>query len=291
MSIATLQPVTPDRPLWAEVDVCGLTHQGLVRATNNDHFLVASFHRTLRVHASSLGDPSGPHETQQRGLLLVVADGVGGEATAGEGAARALSTVSQHLLHETEICSRFAAERQQDAVAFLRESVIKAHQTLRDAGEWAERDHRATTLTMYAAFWPTAFVLHVGDSRLYRYRDGVLERLTTDQTLAQIMIDTGKMSPDTAEHSPLKHVLWSAVGSSDVTPEVVVTDCRREGVVLLCTDGLTKHVSDAEIASHMARHAPTSKTCQALIDLALSRGGSDNVTVVMGRTRQSDDEQ
>jgi serine/threonine protein phosphatase PrpC len=291
MSIATLKSVTAGRPLLAEIDLCGLTHPGLARETNNDHFLVASFHRTMRVHASSLGDVTGSHETQQRGLLLLVADGVGGAANAGEGAARALNTVAQHLLHETEICSQLVAERQQDAVEFLRGSVIKAHETLLEARESGERDHRPTTLTMYAAFWPFAFVLHVGDSRLYRYRDGVLERLTTDQTLAQIMVDTGKMSADTAERSPLKHVLWSAVGSTEVVPEVVVTDCTRRGVVLLCTDGLTKHVSDDEIASHMSRHAPTKKTCKALIDLALSRGGSDNVTVVMGRTRKADDEE
>lgn len=290
MAIATLQAVTAGRPLWAEVDVCGETHCGLVRETNNDHFLVASFHRTMRIHASSLPGATGPDETQQRGLLLLVADGVGGEAIAGDGAARAVNTVAQHLLHETELCSQLVADRQQAAVEYLRESVIKAHQTLVDA-ELRDADHRATTLTMYAAFWPFAFILHVGDSRVYRYRDGVLERLTTDQTMAQTMVDTGVMSPETAEHSPWKHVLWSAVGSTEVVPEVVVTDCTRRGVVLLCTDGLTKHVSDAEIASHLSRHAPTKKTCKALIDLALSRGGSDNVTVVIARTRKTDDEE
>jgi serine/threonine protein phosphatase PrpC len=289
MAITTLQSVTPDRPLMSEIDVCGLTHPGLVRKTNADHFLVATLHRTLRVHASSLGEAIGPQETQQRGLLLLVADGVGGGAGADEGAARAVSTVAQHLLHETEICSQQVSDRQSDAVNNLKESVIKAHQTLREASQSNGRDHRATTLTMYAAFWPFAFVLHVGDSRLYRYRDGVLERLTTDQTVAQMMVDAGAMSADAAERSHLKHVLWSAVGSEEVAPEVVVTDCTRRGVVLLCTDGLTKHVTDEEIATHLSRHTPTEKTCQALIDLALSRGGSDNVTVVLGRTRKPDD--
>jgi serine/threonine protein phosphatase PrpC len=289
VTTATQQSVTHDRPLMAEIDVCGLTHQGLVRATNADHFLVASFHRTMRVHATSLGDAIGPQETQQRGLLLLVADGVGGATGAGEGAARAVTTVAQHILHDTEICSQLVADRRDYAVDHLRESVVKAHQTLVEAGESDEKAHRATTLTMYAAFWPFAFVLHVGDSRLYRLRDGVLERLTTDQTVAQMMIDSGAMSADAAERSPLKHVLWSAVGSSEIVPEVVVTDCTRRGVVLLCSDGLTKHVTDAEIAAHMSRHAPTETTCKALVDLALSRGGTDNVTVVMGRTRKDDD--
>ena len=278
-----------DRPLMAEVDVCGLTHQGLVRPTNADHFLVATLHRTMRVHATSLGGALGPQESEQRGLLMLVADGVGGGAGAGEGAARAVMTVAHHLLHESELCSQLVADRRDFAVDHLRASVAKAHQTLVAASESDDAGPRATTLTMYAAFWPFAFVLHVGDSRLYRYRDGLLERLTTDQTVAQMMVDAGAISPEAAQRSPMRHVLWSAVGSPEVVPEVVVTDCRRGGVVLLCTDGLTKHVSDEEIAAYMARHTPTPVTCQALVDLALSRGGTDNVTVVMGRTRQPDD--
>jgi serine/threonine protein phosphatase PrpC len=290
MTIAIHPSATEDRPTMAEVDVCGLTHPGLVRATNADHFLIASFHRTLRVHATSLGDALGPQETQNRGFLLLVADGVGGAADAGEGAARAVRTVTQHLLHETEICSQLAVDRREEAIRYLRDAVTTAHRTLVEAGESEGAERRATTLTMYAAFWPLAFVLHVGDSRLYRFRDGVLERLTTDQTVAQMMVDAGAMSAETAERSPLKHVLWSAVGSEEAVPEVVVTDCTRRGVVLLCTDGLTKHVTDAEIAAHMSRHVATESTCKSLIDLALSRGGTDNVTVVMARTRKPDDE-
>ena len=291
MTIAMQLSESEARPILAEVDVCGLTHPGLVRPTNADHFLVASFHRTMRVHATSLGDAVGPQETQNRGFLLLVADGVGGGTDASDGAAQALTVVAQHLLHDTEICSQVVAEQRDTAVESLRASVAKAHQTLIEARNADDRKHGATTLTMYAAFWPYAFVLHVGDSRLYRFRDGALERLTTDQTVAQMMVESGAMSPDAAERSQLKHVLWSAVGSAEAVPEVIVTDCTRRGVVLLCTDGLTKHVTDAEIAAYMSRHTSTATTCKALIDLALSRGGTDNVTVVMGRTRQPDDEQ
>ena len=290
MATTTVDAVGFEKPLPSEIDVFGLTHPGHVRPRNADHFLVASFHRTLRVHATSLGDALGPQETQNRGFLLLVADGVGGSADAGEGAARAVRTVAQHLRHDTELCSQLAVDRRADAIKYLRDAVTTAHRTLVAAGASNGVERRATTLTMYAAFWPTAFVLHVGDSRLYRYRDGILERLTTDQTVAQMMVDAGAMSAESAERSPLKHVLWSAVGSEEVVPEVIVTDCTRRGVVLLCTDGLTKHVTDAEIAAHMSRHTSTQATCKALIDLALARGGTDNVTVVMARTRKPDDE-
>src|SRR5688572_4822740 len=73
MTIATQPSVTQERPSMAEIDVCGMTHPGLVRATNADHFLVASFHRMMRVHATSLGEGLGPQETQNRGFLLLVA--------------------------------------------------------------------------------------------------------------------------------------------------------------------------------------------------------------------------
>jgi protein phosphatase len=289
MTLGTQESLTLPRPSLTEIDVCGLTHQGHVRATNADHFLIASFHRTMHVHATSLGDAVGPQETQNRGFLLLVADGVGAAAGAGDGAARAVTTVAQHLLHETEICSQMVHDRRDAAVEQLRASVAKAHHALRETGDADDRTRPATTLTMYAAFWPFAFVLHVGDSRAYRFRDGALQRLTTDQTVAQMMVEAGAMSADAAEHSPLKHVLWSAVGSQEAVPEVTVTDCTRRGVMLLCTDGLTKHVSDEEIASHMSRRVPTATTCKALMELALSRGGTDNVTVVMARTRQADD--
>jgi serine/threonine protein phosphatase PrpC len=290
VTIAMHRTVTEDRPSLAEIDACGMTHPGLVRPTNADHFLVASFHRALRIHETSLGDALGPLETQNRGFLMLVADGVGGADEGGQGAARAVRTVADFLLHETEICSQFVSDQRDEAVNYLREAASKAHRTLIEASETEGTERRATTLTMYAAFWPFAFVVHIGDSRAYRFRDGVLERLTTDQTVAQMMIDAGAMSAEAAERSHLKDVLWSAVGSAEAVPEVVVTDCTRRGVMLLCSDGLTKHVTDDEIAAFMSRHAPTKTTCQSLIDLALARGGTDNVTVVMARTKQPDDE-
>jgi protein phosphatase len=142
---------------------------------------------------------------------------------------------------------------------------------------------------MFASFWPRAFVVHVGDSRAYRYRDGNLERLTTDQTFAQMMVQAGALTPAGAEASHLKHILWSAIGSQEVVPEVHTTDVTRRGVVLLCTDGLTTYVTDDEIKTHLASCTSAEETCHKLLDLALSRGGQDNVTVVIARVRNSEE--
>lgn len=278
---ATGQP----RPLTADIDVFGLTHRGHVRSTNADHFLIASFHRSLRLHATSIGE-IGPRETESRGFILVVADGVGGLDAAAEGSARALAAVSQHLLHASEICSQMALEKESDAIGELKAAVGRAHQALLDAGEEAGTPPSATTLTMYAAFWPRAFVVNVGDSRMYRLRGDQFQRLTTDQTVAQMMVEAGAMTPQSAEHSRLKHVLWSAVGSSEIAPDVLVTDCDTRDRTLLCSDGLTKHVSDDEIRDYLTRDLSSEQMCTALLELALSRGGTDNITIVSGRVRR-----
>lgn len=288
MKTATQDETALQRPTLSEVDAFGLTHPGLVRRVNADHFLVASLHRTLHVHSTSLGTDLGPQETESRGFLLLVADGVGGLSGAAEGSARAVSSVAQHLLHATELCSEMATTNEGAAVATLRDAAMVAHRTLLAMTQEEGRDS-ASTLTMFASFWPRAFVVHVGDSRAYRFRDGVLERLTTDQTYAQMMVQAGALTPAGAEGSPLKHVLWSALGSQEAVPEVTVTDVTRRGVILLCSDGLTTHVSDDEIREQLAHCTSAETCCRSLVDLALARGGKDNVTVVIARVRGKDE--
>ena len=194
MKTAIQDETALQRPTVAEVDAFGLTHPGLVRRTNADHFLVASLHRRLHVHSTSLGTDLGPQETESRGFLLLVADGVGGLSGAAEGSARAVSSVAQHLLHATELCSEMATTNEGAAVATLRDAALAAHRALIAMTQEEGRDS-ASTLTMFASFWPRAFVVHVGDSRAYRFRDGVLERLTTDQTSAQMMVQAGALTP------------------------------------------------------------------------------------------------
>jgi protein phosphatase len=166
----------------------------------------------------------------------------------------------------------------------LRDAVMQAHAALvamqKEAG-----GKPATTLTMYAGFWPRAFIVHVGDSRMYRYRDGVLTRFTSDQTYEQLMLESGAIKPGSPEAARLKHVLWSAVGNDEVVPQIVLTDITRRDVILVCSDGLTKHVTDDEIRDRLARDETSEENVRALVGLALERGGTDNVTAVVGKTR------
>ena len=274
------------RPVTSDIDVFGLTDRGRTRPANADHFFIGSFHRSLRVHATSIAGDLGPRETESRGFILLVADGVGSQLAAVEGSAHALSVVAQHLLHASEICSNMAMEHETEAVDQLKAAVMRAHDALRESAAREKAAPIATTLTMYAAFWPRAFVVQVGDSRMYRLRGSDFQRLTTDQTMAQMMVEAGAMTPGAAEKSHLKHVLWSAVGAQEALPQVVVLDTDLRDRTLLCSDGLTKHVTDEEIREHLERDLSAEDTCRALVDLALARGGSDNVTVVMGRVRK-----
>jgi protein phosphatase len=139
----------------------------------------------------------------------------------------------------------------------------------------------ATTLTLYVAVWPSLYIMHVGDSRLYLYRGGALQQLTRDQTMAQDLVDLGAMPKDALKQSPLSHVLTSAMGSSEATPYVTRAELKWGDVVLLCTDGLTKHVSDEQIAERMRTMTSAEQGVRALVDDALAGGGSDNVTVLV----------
>ena len=281
----TAEEVRADpRPVMSEIDTFGLTHRGKVRPTNNDHFLVASFHRKLRVHFTSVPAGIEDQETESRGFLFLVADGVGGLESAGDGSALALETLAQPLLHATEICSEMVLSQAEKSTLELREAVLQAHHALVDMAKEAG-GKPATTLTMYAGFWPRAFIVHVGDSRGYVFRDGQLTRFTSDQTYEQLMLESGAIKPGSPEAARLKHVLWSAVGNDEVVPQIVMTDVTRRDVILVCSDGLTKHVTEDEIRERLSRDETAEENVRALVNLALDRGGTDNVTAVVGKVR------
>jgi protein phosphatase len=290
MATTTSQPPAPPLPLSAKpsldrVDAFGLTHAGLRRTENADHFIVASFHRGMRVHSTSL-DPARipPLSFDSRGYLMLVADGVGGLVRAREGSAYAADAIARLLLEMGEVTYPLDAAAELTIVARLRAFVTLVHEQLRDEFE-RDRTQAATTITIALAMWPRSFVVHVGDSRCYRLRDGRLERLTTDHTLAQAFIDAGALKPDAPAVERLKHTLVSAIGSAQLEIQVVTDALRLTDRWLLCTDGLTRHVADEEIAERLAGPGDSEAICRGLLQLALQRGGADNIAITAGRIR------
>ena len=143
-----------------------------------------------------------------------------------------------------------------------------------------------TTMTASVTFGLDAIVAHVGDSRAYLFRDGSLERLTRDHTMAQQMVDAGVIPSVSHASRMMQHMLVNCLGGRD-RDEVEVDVCRVQlddgDRLLLCTDGLNDMVSEIEVAKILSSHPESNAACHELVDVALEHGGRDNVTVVFAR--------
>lgn len=279
------------RPVARDIDVFGLTHMGRVRRDNQDHFLIASLHKMLRVQQSSLPKDDLSHiMSESRAYLFLVADGVGSGAEGHRASGTALRVVAEYVTHFMDLYRHVDADEEKEFLTALSRSVEHSHEIIRARSEREYGGRHATTLTMVCVHWPCAYLVQVGDSRCYRLRDAKLERMTRDQTMAQALIEAGALSESQATSSPLHHVLVSALGGKEATLMTATAECEWDDVLLLCTDGLTRHVADEEIAETLRALTSAETGCRRLVDLALERGGSDNVTVVIGRLRPRKDD-
>ena len=288
---STLGSYKPFRPPSAtvEAEFGAVTHPGLRRTTSDDHFLIVELGRHQKTIATSLPQGAVPDRFDEQAYGMVVADGMGHDGP--ELASRlALATLMQLVLQfgkwNVRVNETTAWEIVQRAERYYRkvdETVSEAsHQHPTLAG-------MSTTLTAAFSAGDELFVVHVGHSRAYLYRGGLLTRLTRDQTLAQRLAETGRMTPIELAARDLRHVLTDAIGGHAGEPDVEIQNylLLNGDVVLLCTNGLTDLVEDDTIAGVLRGGAsrPPTEQCQALVDLALERGGPDNITAVVARYR------
>ena len=274
------------RPHFSDIDTWGLTHQGKVRPDNQDHFFTGSLVRGVRKERSSIdrGEEEVMH-LERLASLGVVADGLGGHERGEEAARRAVEDLVRSVstfFHEAEIRE---AEDPDVFSRMLQEAALSVHESLlEDARREGEGTRFATTLTLFLGLWPHAYILQVGDSRCYVYRSGTLTQISRDQTLAQDLVDQGVLTRVQAEKTQWANILSSAVGGKQAAPAVtrVVRDWGT--VVLLCSDGLTKHVSDERIRERLASMTSARQVAEQLLQDALDDGGTDNITMVVGRT-------
>ncbi|HEU4698546.1 MAG TPA: protein phosphatase 2C domain-containing protein [Gemmatimonadales bacterium] len=272
------------RPHDAELDLFGITHVGRVRTENQDHFMLCTVHPQVVVHGTSLPDVASlPLRGERLATYMLVADGVGSGAGGGEASRVALETITTYVA--SSLRSYHAAGAGSDAEFYeaLKRAALEAHAAVRERRRPDSEGPTATTLTLAVAVFPWLYVTQVGDSRCYRYWDGELTQLTRDQTIAQGLVDQGILPADRLEKSPFRHVLASAIGGDEAMPVVTRMEIPRGCVVLLATDGLTKHVSNAEIERAIATMTSSEQLCRALLELALERGGTDNVTLIAAR--------
>ncbi len=273
------------KPFDDEIDVYGLTHPGKVRPDNQDHFLICALRKQMVVHQTSLPETdrlmSGP---ERLAFLAMVADGVGGGARGEEASRTALEAVTQYV-SGTMRCY-YAAGSADDTEFYeaLQEGALRCHAELKRRGE-EDPEYRgmATTLTLFLGVWPRAYLLQVGDSRCYICRNGELRQLTRDQTMAQELIDLGVLTRDDAAGSRFARTLSSSLGGRQTDPAVTRLDISWGTVVLLCSDGLTAHVSDERIRELLRSMTSAKQVCEDLLREALENGGSDNITIIVGR--------
>jgi serine/threonine protein phosphatase PrpC len=285
-SVTTSAAEPGPRPRDDELDLFGLTHRGLVRAENEDQFLLCTVHPQVQVIGTSLpetGSLSGAGE--RLATIMLVADGVGGSAAGSRASRIAAEAVTRYVATSLRCYQAAITATAGEFEATLRAAALEAHDTVRSEAEAnPAAKGMATTLSLGIVVWPWMYVVQVGDSRCYLYLDGQLRQITRDQTFAEEMVARGIFSAEDARLSPLAHVLSSAIGASEALPEVTRVDVRTRGcVILVCTDGLTKHVTDLEIEARLERMTSAEQVSRDLLALALERGGTDNITLVVGR--------
>ena len=273
------------------VDARGQTDLGLRRKTNEDHFVVMSLRKAAEVRQTSLPDPKAFETIRgQEAWLLVVADGVGG-VPGGELASQTAITALVEYLGEAAGCfNHLDADSEHEFLEQLESAVHQAHQRIAEehGGGRGGRNAApgpATTLTMAMLVWPRAYVVHVGDSRAFYLRHGRLRQLTRDQTTGEYMVDSGAWTEEQARKAPIGGTLVSALGGTEMTPSVGLVDLQPGDWLLLCTDGLTRHVTDEQIAALLGGAADADSACRDLVAAALAGGGHDNVTVVAARVQ------
>ena len=231
----------------------GLTDTGMVRATNQD--------------SHSLDDPQG--------RFFIVADGMGGHAGGEEASKIATEQIRTHL--ETYWDNQDISSQK-----LLEDAIDKANKSiLDDQVEHPERKDMGTTVVV-TIFRERPWCAHVGDSRLYRWRNSTLEQVTQDHTWVSLAIKSGEISKEQAKLHPWRHVLSQCLGRKDLYKiELQELDIQSGDILLMCSDGLTEEVPDEKIQDLLSECESCEQAAEKLIETAKEAGGSDNITVIL----------
>ena len=228
----------------------GLTHTGHVRKRNEDRFFVKKMGHGY--------------------TLLMVADGLGGHS-GGDIA----SKIVAHKMAELVV-------NHADIKRGLRDQVLASHEAIKKEGNKNEAlEGMASTVTALLLSTGTAHWIHVGDSRLYLFRNKILTQVTIDQNMAQFMVDEGELSKEDAQSSKLRHVLEQCVGIDECIPISGCLKIQSGDMVMLCTDGLHGELKDDILSDLMSQPVDIEKKTASLLNAALEAGGRDNITIVL----------
>ena len=215
--------------------------------------------------------------------VWIVADGMGGHPAGGLAAQTAVTVAAQRARERAALLRKHP----KSAPEFVADLVTSANRRLHDL-MLANPSLKGMGTTFVAVAIPpgttsVAHIAHLGDSRAYLYRTGQLSRLTRDHTLVEKWVQRGQIDAATALSHPERHILTKGLGMGvDMKPELTSTPVSPDDLIMICSDGLTKMLDDAAIASLLARaNGNSQRACHDLIELALRNGGEDNVTVIV----------
>ena len=263
----------------------GATDKGKVRSTNEDQFVTATLMRALWIKQSSLPQ-SQVHYGDDRGHVFIVADGMGGANGGEKASALAVSAIEQFLLNALRWLLTLHGSEEAEVLRDFKVALRSADACVcAAAANDPGLSGMGTTLTMAYSLGTDLFVAHVGDSRCYLYRGGVLHQLTHDHTLVGELVDKGLVQPQDAGGHPFRHVITNVVGGpkQGLHAEVHRVGLEPGDTLLLCTDGLTGMLPDGQIAAVLQSSATAEAASLELVRLANEQGGKDNVTAVVAR--------
>jgi serine/threonine protein phosphatase PrpC len=250
--------------------VYGQTDIGLVRKTNEDAFVIADLTSGNVVQQQTIVR----FQVGERGVLLAVSDGMGG-ASAGE--------VASAMVIESMRRSMTMVPSTEPSNALVERATVAANREVWTAARQPGRTGMGATLTALYLHGTAMHIAEVGDSRAYLLRGGNLQQVTRDQSYAQVLLESGALTPEQAAYAPLQNVILQAMGTK---PAVSVAlgrlELRLRDCFVLCSDGLSNKVSADEMRQVILAAPRMDAACATLVELAKQRGGDDNITVLIG---------
>ena len=220
---------------------------------------------------------------------LAIADGMGGYRAGEVASAIAIATMVKHIRQRLPLLQ---PQQIDPDSGFSMESILARnaireanYEVFRSAGEYTQFEGMGTTAVLMLFYDNHFTVAHVGDSRLYRFRSGQLEKITSDHSLIQELVDRGLYTQEQAEEKTPKNLVTRALGINEtVSVDISEDTVLPKDLFLLCTDGLSDMVDDTEIHLTLEKFSDNlNRVAQELIDLANLRGGRDNISVVLAR--------
>jgi protein phosphatase len=287
----SLVPQMPQRySSLVRVEFGAATHVGKVRPNNEDSYIIFKTSRLFERLDTSLPEDQIPSTFDEAGYVMAVADGMGGTDGGQFASALAIQAAVAAILHSPQWTQRFDMSREEAIDGTIERGMgyfKAAHEAILRLAEGGGPgvNRMGTTLTASYSNGRDMFILHVGDSRAYLFRQGELQRLTRDHTLAQDLVESGAIRPEEASGHRLSHVLTRALSAqtTEVKTEMDALRLEDHDLILLCSDGLSGMLDDNKIREILRQPESPPELAQSLIEAALYAGGRDNITVVLGR--------